>query len=221
MLLGQGAAPRKIKFGIGAGCKFIIDPAEKSQRALGLEEAELAKSFSRSIATASTFIDVGSSDGYYAILAMWLNPKVTAIGCEPQPDLANRAWENYRLNWPEKGPHLEWLESPVGSGDGQVTLDQIGSGRTGPIVVKIDVDGYESEVLASGKALLSRIDCVVLLEVHSRQLETSCMEFLNSCAFSCRIVRNAWWRALIPEKRPLELNRWVIAEKAHAQLIQS
>jgi hypothetical protein len=39
------------------------------------------------------------------------------------------------------------------------------------------------------------------------------MEFLERLGYTCRVIKNAWWRLLIPEQRPIEHNRWFIAEK--------
>jgi hypothetical protein len=213
LVFGSGARPHKVWFGVGAGCRFVIDPASLSQRIVGLNEAEIAGVFRRSVRDIRTFVDVGASDGYYPIIALRLNPNVTAIGCEAQECLKHTARENYRLNFPDGGPSMEWVAKLVGGGEGQASLDQIAEGRPGPILLKIDVDGAEIEVLRSGSRLLARADCKILLEVHSPELERAAIELLRAQGFSCRIVKNAWWRSVIPEHRPIELNRWLFAEK--------
>ena len=83
--------------------------------------------------------------------------------------------------------------------------------------MKIDVDGAEIGVLRSGERLLSRRDCRVLLEVHSPRLEEEAIAFLTAKQYRCRIIGHAWWRVAIPERRPVELNRWVFAEPAGAE----
>lgn len=214
LVFGDGEGPRKVRFGVASGCRLIIDPAIKSQRILGLDEREIAGHFKRCIRQARTFIDVGASDGYYPIIGLWLNRDVTAIGCEPQEALERRARENYRLNFPEGGPVLEWVSSLIGTAPGQVPLDRVAEGRPGPCLVKIDVDGAEVHVLESGARLLDRPDTRVLLEVHSHALEAACIDLLKARGYTTRVIPNAWWRAIVPEQRPIELNRWVLAERA-------
>ena len=213
LLYGSGAGPRKVWFGMGAGARFQMDPAHHTQRMLGLYEAEIAGDFRRCVKRARTLIDVGASDGYFSIIALRLNAQLTAIACEAHEPFEEQARQNYLLNFPDDGPPLEWLPKAVGSGAGQVTLDAIAKEWPGPFLVKIDVDGGEIDVLQSAPTLLARHDCTLILEVHSPELETGVIDLLQSQHYACRIIKNAWWRCLIPEQRPIELNRWVFAEK--------
>lgn len=217
LVFGSGPRPRTVWFGAGAGCRFVIDPAAKSQRIVGLDEAEISGIFCRVVPVTRTIIDVGASDGFYVVIALRRNPTLTAIGCEPQEHFEQQARENYRLNFPDGRPQMEWVPKPVGSGSGQVSLDALAEGRAGPFLVKVDVDGAEIDVLNSGPTLLSRADCRVILEVHSPDLEAATIRLLESYGYTCRIVKNAWWRFLVPERRPIELNRWVFAEKIIAE----
>lgn len=213
LFFGRDPAPRSILFGPGRGTRFIIDPTSKAQRILGLDEAEIASTFRDAVKRARTFIDVGASDGYYPILALRLNPSVGAIGCEMHAPLEMQARENYRLNFPSEDRSFTWIAKPVGTSAGQVTLDELSDSHAGPIFIKIDVDGVEIEVLKSGERLLSREDCAFLIETHSAELERDVIAKLEAVGFRCRIIKNAWWRAVLPETRPIELNRWVFAQK--------
>jgi len=213
LLFGHSPAPHTILCGPGRGTKFIIDPASKSQRILGLDEAEIARTFRDAVRKAKTFIDVGASDGYYPILALRMNPWVEVIGCEMHGPLEAQARENYRLNFPSQNRSFTWVPKPVGLGEGQVPLDELTIGRAGPILVKIDVDGVEIDVLQSGEKLLARSDCAFLIETHSADLEQGVISLLEAAGLGCRIIKNAWWRAVLPDARPIELNRWVFAER--------
>lgn len=216
VLFGRDPRPRKIWFGPFAGRTFVVDPASKSQRILGLDEVEIARIFAAQVRAVRTFLDIGASDGYYTILALCLNPSATAVGCEPQEAHRQDALDHYRLNFPNGGPVMEWVSQLVGGAAGQMALDQLAAHREGPVLVKIDVDGAEMDVLRSGERLLARRDCRVLLEVHSAKLEADAIAFLTAHRYTCRIIDNAWWRTIIPEQRPGELNRWVFAEPAVA-----
>ncbi len=213
VLFGREEQPRVIWFGVGRGCRFLINPANKSQRILGLEECEIGHHFKRCVAWAGTFIDVGASDGYYAIIASKLNPSIESIGCDPKADMECRAWQNYRLNFPAGTPRMEWRIQAVGAEEGKIPLDDLAKGRQRPVFVKIDVDGFEIDVLRSGTGLLAEDRVAVLLEVHSPDLEARSIELMELHGLRCQVVRNAWWRLLVPERRPIELNRWVLAEK--------
>lgn len=213
LVFGPGPKPHNILFGTGRGSKFVIDPASKAQRILGLDEAEIAGTFRDAVKRARTFIDVGASDGYYPILALRMNPSVEAIGCEMHAPLEMQARENYRLNFPSENRSFTWIAKPVGTAEGQVTLDELSDSHPGPIFIKIDVDGVGIEVLKSGERLLSREDSAFLVETHSAELERDVIAMLEAAGFRCRIIKNAWWRMILPETRPIELNRWVFAQK--------
>jgi hypothetical protein len=73
------------------------------------------------------------------------------------------------------------------------------------------VDGGEMEVLRSGEALLKSTTVDLLVETHSLQLEEQCLSYLASLGFACSVIRNAWWRVIIPEHRPIGHNRWIWA----------
>ena len=211
-VFGQGEQPRTVWSGVAAGGRFLIDPASKSQRIAGLDEREVGPGFRRLVATAKTFVDVGASDGYYSVTALRLNPNLTAIACDPVTELERKARENYQLNFPNGGPAWEWVSQLVGNGEDQVSLDQLTAGRPDPVFVKVDVDGFEVDVLQSGAKVLARLTTVALIEVHSAELETGTIRLLEGYGMRCQIIKNAWWRLFVPEQRPIALNRWVIAE---------
>lgn len=213
LVFGEGERPHAVWFGVGRGCRFIIDAGTMSQRIVGLNEAELAEPFRQCVARSRTFVDVGASDGYYPVIAVRLNPGLTAVGCEPQASLEARAWENYRLNFPADRPRMEWVAKEVGDGPGQTSLDALAADRPGPVFVKVDVDGGEVAVLRSGPRLLARPDCALLLEVHSEQLEADCVALCRAGGYECRVIKPAWWRRIIPEYRPIGFNRWLLAER--------
>jgi hypothetical protein len=210
LLFPGGEGPRTVRFGPAKGLTLLIDPAAKSQRILGLDEAEIARPFARLVAGARTFIDVGASDGYYSALALKLNPSVRAVACEPREELRPRYEANLRLNGLDGG-RSTWVGHPIGAGG--VRLDDLAEAKGRPLLVKIDVDGAEIDVLRSGPSLFQGPDVSVILEVQSPQLENEALDLLKAHGFDCAIVPNAWWRLFLPERRPLELNRWVVATK--------
>jgi hypothetical protein len=82
-----------------------------------------------------------------------------------------------------------------------------GSGTTADFA-KVDIDGGECDVLPGLIGLPT-----ILIETHSKDLEEVCTAFLEEHGYATRVIRNARWRALWPEYRPLEHNRWLVAER--------
>ena len=77
----------------------------------------------------------------------------------------------------------------------------------------MDVDGAEAEILKGATALNRMAGVRWLIETHSKDLERECVKQLEAAGFENRIIRNAWWRVVIPELRPIEHNRWLAAWK--------
>jgi hypothetical protein len=60
---------------------------------------------------------------------------------------------------------------------------------------------------------LKQRSCKLIVETHSRDLEENCIKYLSGLGYSSKVIPNAWWRAIVPELRPIEHNRWFLAEK--------
>jgi hypothetical protein len=97
--------------------------------------------------------------------------------------------------------------------DNSVPLDDLPAPRTERGFIKIDVDGHEVKVLQGATELLSTAPLDLLIETHSAELERSCISLLKAKGFAPEIIRNAWWRMLIPEQRPMGHNRWLWATR--------
>ena len=94
------------------------------------------------------------------------------------------------------------------------TLDQLALSLDEPGFIKVDVDGQELDVLNSGKKLLAKGHVSILLETHSKKLEDDNIKLLKSLGFHIKMIKNAWWRFIIPEQRPIPHNRWLWAWKS-------
>lgn len=188
----------------------MIDPAHQSQRIIGVQEMEVTPIAKRFIQASASFVDVGASDGEYTILAKSLNPRLRVVGCDADPANKTRFQRNAALNG-LPAPDSEWVAGFIGTA--HIPLDSITDDLPSPVTLKIDVDGGEMDVLASGTRVLQRPDTRIVLEVHSQALEQDCIELLESMGYHCRVVDQAWWRKVLPELRP-GWNRWVIATKS-------
>lgn len=80
-------------------------------------------------------------------------------------------------------------------------------------MIKIDVEGAELDVLKGAEQTLRRLPCGVVVETHALHLEKECLALLQGLGYQTRIVRNGWYRALLPETRKIPHNRWLVATK--------
>lgn len=162
--------------------------------------AEVA-AFLRSVVSPGVLFDVGANNGLFSLLFCSLHGSNRAFGYEPSPLFADRAEEFARLNGfqdrlqivrkaiadtADEHPlliddrtgrvqamqfegtvHDGWVNRPMAS----TTLDLEAARVGAPTVVKIDVEGYEWEVLQGAQRLLAEAAPVVLLELHLNFLE--------------------------------------------------
>jgi hypothetical protein len=93
-----------------------------------------------------------------------------------------------------------------------MSIDAFAEREHPPTFVKIDVDGAELEVLDGMRGTLRKVGPSLVVETHSGELEQECAALLASASYRVRVRRNALWRVLYPEMRPIEHNRWLVAE---------
>lgn len=130
------------------------------------------------------FVDVGANVGAYSVLAAGAAGAVV-VAFEPIAETANRLEQNIRLN--DLSEHVEVHRAGVGSSDGELTftkhldvvnhvcvngeagvrvpivaLDDVLGGRP-PALVKIDVEGFEPEVLRGASRMLAQPSLLALI----------------------------------------------------------
>lgn len=205
--------PRRIRFGIGRGMVFLLNRRHELQKELGLWEAEAQRVYARFVRRGSTVFDIGAADGDSALLLGRLAAPGTVFAFEPDPELRRRITQNAALNPALPPPHI--IPALVGARDegNRITLDSIvAKGAVpSPRFVKIDVDGSELDVLSGMQEILTTYRPVVFVEVHGMDRELQCQAFLASRGYEVKVVKNAWWRVLYPEHRPIRHNRWLLA----------
>ena len=215
-LVGTGRHPRKIPVGLYGGLVLSLDLRHQSQLYAGLSEAETHKFIRAAAPHSGWMVDVGAGQGELAIYfaARCFVSKVFAI--DPQASEIEILNQNIALNKKSVGDTIIVMQKYAGSAasDDFIRLDDLPVDRKLRGFIKIDVDGREMEVLASGENLLSEASVDLLIETHSMSLERDCVQFLRSRGFVPEIVHRAWWRKIIPEQRPIEHNRWLWAASA-------
>ena len=188
---------------------MYLDLQSQLQRLLGLDERELMQPMRELIARSRTLVDVGANDGYYTLAFLGSHADLI-VSCEPGP-----AWEqivgNAKANGYLVGDRFQIIRDAIGNSEGCVPLAELVRGKAEPIFVKVDVDGSEHDVLQSAEGCLAGMDLSWIVEIHSNELEQACLDWLRQHEFKTRIIDHAWWRVFIPELRPRELNRWILA----------
>jgi hypothetical protein len=210
--------PRRIQSGAFQGLTFDLAFSNNLQGYLGLQERELAPSLRRLTHGIRTAIDVGAADGWYTTYFLTRTSAQQVIAVEPDSSATQHLLANVRRNHGDV-TRMELVTACLGSRRPNETdeirpLDSLCGTIESPVLVKIDVEGAELDVLASGARLLALPDVRLIVEVHSEQLENECVSFLTAHGYHVQLVKNAWWRSLIPETRVLPHNRWLVAQRA-------
>jgi hypothetical protein len=214
LLVPGGRQLRRLRGGLAKGMLMELDLAHQSQRYWGLDERELVAAFRRFIPACQSLIDVGANDGYYT-MAFLQSKAARVVACEPGPAM-EQLLANARANGYEEGERLTAERRFVGSGAGSVSIAELVRDLPRPVFLKVDIDGGEVDLLQSAEGCDSLNDLRWLIETHSKELEAGCVSWLQAHGYQTRIIYNAPWRVLLPEQRPLDHNRWLIAEPSGA-----
>ncbi len=152
--------------------------------------------FRRLAASRQCLVDVGAHYGLFTLVFLQDRPQATALAIEPLQAAREILRSNLELNGLGRVPivpvavgadngsvdmwlnqhHLE-AASPESKGDGSRSLptrslDSLCAGhRLAPDLIKIDVEGFELEVIRGATRTLSLHRCAVMLELHPYLLE--------------------------------------------------
>jgi hypothetical protein len=191
-----------------------IDLRSKTQLFLGLFERETHSWLRRFSPGTATAIDIGANEGEYSIYFLLHTPARSVLGFEPDTAVWPLLRSNLALNHLRDDQRLTLSSKFVGDREdgGMCTLDSITASTQAPYLIKLDVDGAETSVLRGARRLLaSGVPSRWIIETHSRDLERECIEIMRAAGYTTTIISNAWWRTILPELRPLEHNRWLVA----------
>jgi precorrin-6B methylase 2 len=205
---------REVRRGPGKGVRLLLNRQADLQREFGLWEHELAGLYRRHIASQSVVYDIGAADGMTALMFAALAPSGHVYAFEPDHQAARAFERNLDAN-PELVDRVTLVRSRVGAD--ATRLDEFAERQRAPDFVKIDVDGGELNVLETMSHLLAERQLAIVVETHSVELEEECARFLRRHGQCVRVVKNAWWRKLYPELRPIEHNRWLFSRTISAR----
>ncbi len=196
-----------IWLGVFRGVKTIAVPRDSVQIRMGLWERETHKYIKQAADVARWVIDIGAGSGELSIFF--------ATRTKADPIIAIEPW-GMRLLHQDIGLNssgrIVVLDHYLGVEYNCVRLDSLDVPRHEQGFIKLDADFAELSILKSGERLLAESKPLLLIETHSAALEHDCCAFLRRLGYRTKIIPNAWWRAIIPEQRPLDHNRWLWAE---------
>jgi hypothetical protein len=212
LLFGKGQQQKKIILGKAKGIRLYVDPAHNLQRLTGTYEREILSTFSNWAKKCRYFFDIGAFDGYYSLIYKKYNPAGNLYLFDIDKSLEDIQKTHFAINSIFSNTHLYFKSVSDTNDEFHISADSFEISNS-TILIKIDVEGAESVALHGMKKLLSRNNCFLLIETHSLQLETDCVNFLQEQNYTVNIIKNAWWRFFLAERRPLAHNRWLAAWK--------
>lgn len=211
-LLPTEAKPRRVLSGAFRGLEMEMDLQSSMQFWAGLYERETYPWIARFGAGCASGIDVGAAKGEFSLFLMKRTEATRVLAFDPSPEHDVTFSRNLALNGLADDVRLSRHAEFVGAGQaGSIRLDAFLDELPSPLFAKIDVDGAEVEVTEGMSGLFPKRRVRLLVETHSAELETRCVEMLQLCGCRTRVVENAWWRALIRDQRPIGFNRWLVA----------
>jgi Methyltransferase FkbM domain len=207
--------PRTIVAGAFRGIRMNLNLANQTQLLLGLFERETYPwlyRFSNGIRTA---IDIGAASGEYTLFFLKCTNAAMVYVFEPDAAVVPHLKHNLELNRDVVSERVLISTDRLGRPNlnGIVHLDSLAQEIRPPCFIKMDVDGAELDILLGATAINALPDVRWLIETHSSELESKCANQLALAGFKIQIVRNAWWRFVVPELRPGPHNRWLVAWK--------
>ncbi|MGA2453956.1 MAG: FkbM family methyltransferase [Solirubrobacteraceae bacterium] len=220
------------------GGKLICDLSVRYDRRvyLGREEVPELRLVSRLLGEGDVFVDCGANIGLFTVCAAdAVGPTGRVFSCEPVASTFARLRENCAIN--DFGDRVCLVNNALGAESGievvlagdvhnvmhvdarpgtagqtvrTVTLDSILEGSPTVTGLKIDVEGYELEVLRGAEETFRRLSPWVLIEFNSEIVGTWELRSWDVDAFLAERGYRAYWpRAVLNGKRAPLPDSWV------------
>ena len=204
--------PNRIFSGVSSGMMTHYDPKDRAMHLLGLYEREIYTYLKKGMEGAETLIDIGANDGYYGLAFVKQKGKEIIL-CEPGAE-RKALVENLKLNGCIEKTDFVLIDKFVSdfSGGNKISINDLVKNKN-KIFILMDIEGAEQKVV-EGFDFRKNDQVIWLIETHALAIEERLIQLLETEGYHVFIIRNAWWRKFIPEKRPLAHNRWLYAEKS-------
>ena len=198
---------RRIRRGPLRDMVLEVDPRALDM-VIGRYEPAIQTVLEATLRAGDVAFDVGANLGYFTLLmARSVGPGGRIVAFEPDPDMISALERNLTRNIHDAdrvialaaaaGAATEKVRFARGwratrgavvatGGDLEVdmmTVDDAAERFGAPRLLKIDVEGAELDVLSGGRTVLKTVKPVVLVEVHSAELERACAQLLQSLGY--------------------------------------
>lgn len=179
-----------VRAGAGAGLRLVIDPRTEKYYWSGLYEPRAQEVIVDHLASGDVMWDVGAHIGFLsAIAARTVGPRGRVVAFEPLPANVLRLTQTVEMNGLTNVSIRDVaVSSSVGTGAFHVNLSSAMGGLAGagdgeridvqtttldaeldlsrpPQLVKIDVEGFEEEVLAGAQGLFTKVRPFLIIEL--------------------------------------------------------
>ena len=243
-LMGRESKPRKILFGLAAGCRINVSPAERLSYLFGTAESHLQKAIRRYVAKGDNVYDIGANIGYVSLsLACRVGSAGRVIAFEPVPknlellrgNIAENALTNVkvmdaaasdvcgettiRIAHNLATASLVWHRnepSAVEFSVNTVVIDELV--KTGdlppPSFVKIDVEGAEAFVVRGMLRTIAAAKPVLFIECSDAGREIT-WPLLRNLGYRCQSAITLRWIENLAEYRHSDF-LWLPPERVAA-----
>ncbi|NNE90776.1 MAG: hypothetical protein HKN23_03940 [Verrucomicrobiales bacterium] len=203
-----------INRGLLDGCAVYLSNRDRFPVRTGTFDREIHTKFTQFGRNARVFLDIGAAEGFYSVY-MLKNTEAKVFAYEASEEASGSLLRNLEEN--TRNGHRLWYDDREIRNEktdrDTTTIDCIAGHESGPVFLKIDVDGSELEVLRGAGRVLDREDTRLIVRSSSKHSEQECMRLLDEHGFDVSIVGPAWWRSIIRDRNSDEQARWIIAEK--------
>ena len=183
--------------------------------AIGRHEPLVADLIESHLSEGDIAFDIGANVGYFTLLmARRVGSHGRVVAFEPDPLVGGYLRGNIARNRDRLGAAIESASAAIGGRSesrpftpgSRISRGKLGS-EPGPLMVdvvtladaiesygtpqliKIDVEGAESELLEEATDCLATLRSSIIIEAHSDQLERRCLDLLRASGFHCERLR--------------------------------
>jgi FkbM family methyltransferase len=200
---------KRIRSGPLSGMTLDVDPRALDM-VIGRYEPAIQAVLESSLRAGDVAFDIGANLGYFTlVMAKQAGPRGRVVSFEPDPEMFSALTRNVGRNVADSNGIVA-IPAAVGAeagavrfargwrstrgrvvtdgGDLEVELMKVDDAaeRFGvPRLLKIDVEGGEVDVLRGARAVLRNEKPLVLVEVHSEELENRCAQLLEEFGYEC------------------------------------
>jgi len=204
----------KVRLGPARGAVLYTTYRHGSRMILGLYESELTSYVRRYVRPGDVCYDIGSAGGYYTFAFARLAAPGVVHGFDLDEQLVDQlralTTRNTHLGSVVNAHHIGIGASHVDETHTSVDTLVFERRWPRPNVMKLDVEGYELQVLKGSTRVLQQYRPRLMIEVHSEQLEAECERLLTAVGYTVTVVPNRAFMAEHAFRRGH--NRWICAE---------